>query len=69
MVYFHPGKDRGRPKGFWVAMRVLGRLGKPEALLVCYEAGPTGYGLYRLLSRLGVRCMVVAPSLTPVRPR
>ena len=31
----------------------------------CYEAGPTGYGLYRLIESLGARCMVVAPSLIP----
>jgi hypothetical protein len=30
-----------------------------------YEAGPTGYELYRLLVSLGVRCEVVAPSLVP----
>jgi transposase len=34
----------------------------------CYEAGPTGYGLYRELRRLGQECMVVAPSLVPARP-
>jgi transposase len=38
-------------------------------LEVCYEAGPCGYGLYRLLNgKPGVRCRVVAPSLTPRRP-
>lgn len=31
----------------------------------CYEAGPCGYGLHRLLSRLGQDCTVVAPSLLP----
>src|SRR6201997_1707411 len=34
-------------------------------LTFCYEAGPTGYGLYRLLKSLGHDCMVVAPSLIP----
>jgi len=34
----------------------------------CYEAGPTGYVLYWQLTRLGVDCMVVAPSLVPVKP-
>jgi transposase len=34
-------------------------------LTFCYEAGPTGYGLYRLLTNLGQTCMVVAPSLIP----
>jgi transposase len=31
----------------------------------CYEAGPTGYGLYRQITSLGHECMVVAPSLIP----
>lgn len=34
----------------------------------CYEAGPTGYGLYRLIRSMGYECMVVAPSLIPRRP-
>jgi transposase len=38
-------------------------------LVVCYEAGPCGYGLYRhLAGKPGVTCMVVAPSMTPRRP-
>ena len=48
--------------------KLVVRLGKPEELLVCYEAGPTGYGIYRLLRELRVTCIVVAPSLTPRRP-
>jgi transposase len=39
-----------------------------EKLRFCYEAGPTGYGLYRLLGELGQDCWVVAPSMTPRRP-
>jgi transposase len=35
---------------------------------VCYEAGPTGFGLYRLLRSMGVACEVVAPSLVPRAP-
>jgi transposase len=34
----------------------------------CYEAGPTGYGLYRLITALGHACMVAAPSLIPRKP-
>jgi transposase len=34
-------------------------------LTFCYEAGPTGYGLYRLIRSLGHDCVVVAPSLIP----
>jgi transposase len=37
-------------------------------LHVCYEAGPTGYGLYRQVVALGHACTVVAPSLVPRRP-
>ena len=29
---------------------------------VVYEAGPTGFGLYRALNAVGVRCVVAAPS-------
>lgn len=34
----------------------------------CYEAGPTGYGLYRLIRSMGHPCEVVAPSLIPRKP-
>jgi transposase len=33
----------------------------------CYEAGPTGYTLYWQLTQLGVACMVVAPTLVPMK--
>jgi transposase len=46
--------------------RLVSRLGEPARLRTCYEAGPTGYELYRLLVSMGVRCEVVAPSLVPV---
>ena len=36
-------------------------------LHVCFEAGPTGYGLYRQVLELGHDCMVVAPALIPRR--
>jgi len=31
----------------------------------CYEAGPTGYGLYRQIMAMGHECTVVAPSMVP----
>lgn len=37
-------------------------------LTFCYEAGPTGYGLHRLIKSLGHECIVVAPSLIPKKP-
>jgi transposase len=45
--------------------RLASRHGK---LTFCYEAGPTGYGLYRLITRLGHECQVIAPSLVPKKP-
>jgi transposase len=47
--------------------RFIDRLGGRAGLAVCYEAGPGGFDLLRLLERLGVACDVVAPSLIPVR--
>jgi transposase len=42
--------------------------GRYDKLHFCYEAGPTGYGLYRQLRELGHDCAVVAPSLIPKKP-
>ena len=47
--------------------RLIGKLGKPASLRVCYEAGPTGYALYWQLTELGVHCEVVAPTLVRVK--
>jgi transposase len=41
----------------------------PKATLhFTYEAGPCGYWMYRLITRLGHCCYVVAPSLLPKKP-
>src|SRR5690349_17037463 len=42
--------------------------GKGKELRFCYEAGPCGYGIQRLLSATGHECAVVAPSLIPRKP-
>jgi len=47
--------------------RFVEKLGGPEGLAIAYEAGPGGYELHRLLSRIGVACDVIAPSLIPIR--
>jgi transposase len=36
--------------------------GLPGPVAVAYEAGPTGFGLFRSLTAAGIRCEVVAPS-------
>ena len=48
--------------------RLLKKLsGGGSPVSVCYEAGPTGYGLYRHVRAFGFECCVVAPWLIPVR--
>ena len=49
-------------------LRKLRKLGPPEHLEVCFEAGPTGYGLQRQLREQGYDCRVVAPARTPRAP-
>jgi transposase len=41
---------------------------KSAQLVFFYEAGPCGYWLYRYLTRQGLACFVVAPSLIPRKP-
>ena len=45
--------------------RLIGRFPDRRLLSACYEAGPGGYELHRLLTSMGVACDVVAPSLIP----
>src|SRR4030095_10142802 len=66
------GRDQARSLGTIAnrpeaVRRLLGKLGKLSELRVCYEAGPTGYALYWQLTRLGVQCEVIAPSLVAVK--
>jgi transposase len=53
------------PNDFAIILKALGRLGPRESLHCAYEAGPTGYGLQRALTRVGIRCDVIAPSKMP----
>jgi transposase len=39
-----------------------------EGLECAYEAGPCGFDLQRRLRAAGISCVVIAPSLTPVKP-
>src|SRR6202008_4647053 len=48
--------------------KFIKKLGSPEQLRACYEAGPTGFMLYWQLTQLGVDCAVVAPTLVPQKP-
>jgi transposase len=46
-------------------LKILEGLGGDDRVKVCYEAGPTGFGLQRALAGEGYDCQVVAPSLIP----
>ena len=47
--------------------RLVARLDEPSGVWACYEAGPTGFELARLLRSVGMHCEVIAPSLIPTR--
>ncbi|HJW46877.1 MAG TPA: IS110 family transposase [Lysobacter sp.] len=49
-------------------LRVLAKAGEPRQVSIVYEAGPTGFGLYRELRRRGYHCEIAAPSMIPRRP-
>jgi transposase len=59
------GVFENRPE---ILVKLAARLSKGgRRLSFCYEAGPCGYGLHRLLTGCGHDCVVVAPSLIPVK--
>ena len=60
------GSTGGALKDFKKVLRKLVATGKE--LFFCYEAGPTGYELYRYITAQGHQCIVVAPSLIPKKP-
>jgi len=57
------GRIGGTRDAFMKALRKL--VSKGHSLHFCYEAGPCGYELYRLIVAEGHVCTVVAPSLIP----
>lgn len=46
-------------------LKKLDKLATRSSISVCYEAGPTGYGLHRFLESRGIDSSVVAPTLIP----
>lgn len=48
--------------------KVVKKLNEGGTWAACYEAGPTGYTLYWQLSKLGIPCQVIAPTLMPRKP-
>ena len=62
-------QDRGKIASTPAALtKLVGKLGRDSCdLKFCYEAGPCGYGIQRQLSAAGHECIVVAPSLIPIK--
>jgi transposase len=63
-----PGQERPRFYGTIAntpeaVRKLVAKLGEPARMRCAYEAGPTGYGLQRQLTKLGAACVVAAPSL------
>ena len=48
--------------------KLVARLTARGLVEFVYEAGPCGYEVHRQLTGMGHKCVVIAPSLTPVRP-
>lgn len=69
-----PGQSRAvewrEPNTVEAVRRLARRLKRDSSgeVRCCYEAGPTGYALWRQLNAAGVPCSVIAPSLIPVKP-
>ena len=66
------GRDSAREVGVfpsdWVSLeKQLKRLATGFRLVLCYEAGPTGFELHRRLLAAGYENEVVAPSLIPTK--
>ena len=61
-------EQREMPKEPHLIQRLFRRLTREGAVAACYEAGVSGYDLYRQITACGVTCQVIAPALTPRRP-
>ena len=61
-------EQRELPKEPHLIRRLFQRLAREGRVRACYEAGVSGYDLYRQITACGVECEVIAPALTPRRP-
>ena len=53
----------GRIRKYFSNLQIAG-----DATISCYEAGPTGFALYRQLEEMEIPCVVVAPTKLPQKP-
>lgn len=64
----HFGRIKTTKQGFEKLARQFQSKFPRATLHFVYEAGPCGYWVYRLLTKLGHCCYIVAPSLIPKKP-
>lgn len=64
----HFGRIKSTKQGFEKLARQFQSKYPGATLHFVYEAGPCGYWVYRLLTKLGHCCYIVAPSLIPKKP-
>lgn len=64
----HYGKIKTTKQGFEKLVRQFQSIHPNATLHFVYEAGPCGYWVYRLLTKMGHCCYIVAPSLIPKKP-
>lgn len=55
------------PNSYEALRKLIKKLGEKGNLRCCYEAGPCGYVCYWQLTKLGVACEVIAPTLIPIK--
>lgn len=48
-------------------IKKLKKISEEFEIKICYEAGPCGFALKRILDKYGFYCEIVAPSLVPVK--
>jgi len=64
----HFGKIQTTKQAFTKLIRHFQSKYPHATLHFVYEAGPCGYWIYRLLTKMGHCCYIVAPSLIPKKP-
>jgi len=52
----------------YILKKYFNKLKEKGTLICCYEAGPCGFHMYRLLENLNISCIVAAPGLIPCKP-
>ena len=48
-------------------MKTIKKTNQDNEIKICYEAGPCGYAVKRILDKNGFKCEIVAPSLIPTK--